>query len=336
MNAADPMDLGEMQPDVAYEYESMIPVMGYYTPVESGLMRCYSTGEEISVYSDAAHQNEMISEQSFYSAEGEKVRLYSVTQGQTVYFYNAFPVAGGTFRFSVRKEQIKLGVMDPSPDHGMLSISSKYRAEIVFNVAVKCSKCKLEANGMSAEINPDVVDSYITVNWFSTLRQWYRDGKIKEGDELTLTVTGIRDAYDSSNRPDFGDGPGKLVVKYKMAGRPAELVREIGTPNSGVYDFLSYYLPGSENGLVSLVFSEAIDPACRPLAEIQYGDQDNIEAGMYIEYPPVKISDNTVTVDLQGVPRFPDEMVPSLPAQSTINLILSKIKIFDGQNFKCN
>ena len=330
VNAAAPVDLGEMQPDVVYEYQSMVPVMGYYTPTESGVMRCYSTGEEISVYQDADHKNEIVSSNSFYSAVGEKVRVYSVTGGETVYFYNALPIAGGTFRFSVGKEAIELGTVDPSTDD-ILSISTAYRAEIAFNVAVKCSKCTIEINGESAELTPDVSDSYVTVNWFNTLRQWYRDGKINEGDVLTLTLTGIRDEYDSSNRPDFGDGVGKLVLKYTMAGRPAELVSATGTPDSGVSDFMSYYLPGSDQGIVSLVFSEDLDPECHPIAEIQYGDPDNIEAGMYIEYPPVAVNGNTLTVDLQGVTRFPDEMVPGLPAQSTIALIVSNIKSADGQ-----
>lgn len=330
VNAADPMDFGEMQPEVVYDYELLVPVMGYYTPVESGVLKTYCTGDEFGLYKDAAHQDEVFSQQSFYTAAGEKARVYPVTQGETVYFYNPAPVAEGKFRFSVEKEQIELGLATPSTDD-VLSISTAYRVELAFNVAVKCTKCTLEINGESAEMTPEVVDSYITVNWFNTLRNWYREGKISEGDVLTLTITGLRDAYNSSNRPDFGDGPGKLVLKYKMAARPLELVSETGTPASGVFDFLSYYLPGSDNGLVSLVFSGDLDPDCHPVAEILYGDQNNIEAGMYTEYPPLKIEGNTLTVDLQGVKRFPDEMVPGLTPQSSIALTISKIKGADGQ-----
>ncbi|MDE5841074.1 MAG: hypothetical protein K2H49_09160 [Muribaculaceae bacterium] len=331
MNAAEPVDWGEMQPDVEYRYEMFVPVSGYYTPKESGVLKGYSTGEEISVYKDAAHQEEIISELSFYTSSGEKGRVYPVTKGETVYFYNPVPIAGGVFRFAVGKEEIRLGNVDPSPEIPLLSLSTAYRAEIPFNMAVKCTNSKLEINGMSVALTPEVVESYVTINWFGILRQWYREDKIKEGDILTLTLTGIRDAYDSSNRPDFGDGLGKLVLKYKMAARPAELVREIGTPNSGVFDFLSYYMPGSDKGLVSLVFSDELDPGCRPVAEIEYGDPDNIEAGMYHERVPVTVADRTVTVDLQGVTRFPEEMVPGLPVQNSISLVVSDIRSADGQ-----
>lgn len=329
-NAAPVIDLGEMQPEVVYDYELLVPVMGYYTPVESGILKSYCTGDEIGVFKDADHKNEIFSQQSFYTASGEKARVYSVEKGETVYFYNPAPIAEGKFRFVVDKEQIELGDVSPSTDYP-LSISSSYMAELAFNLSVKCSKCKLEINGESADLTPLVLDSYITINWFNTLRQWYRDGKINEGDILTLTLTGIRDEYDSSNRPDFGDGPGKLVLKYKMAAKPLELIREIGTPNSGVSDFLSYYLPGSEKGIVSLVFSGDLDPVGHPVAEILYGDPDNIEAGMYTEHPAVKVEGNTLSVDLQGVKRFPDEMIPGLPPQSNITLTVSGIKSPDGQ-----
>ncbi|MDE7350910.1 MAG: hypothetical protein K2N25_07570 [Muribaculaceae bacterium] len=330
VNAAQILDFGEMQPESVYDYELLVPVMGYYTPVESGILKSYCTGDEIGVYKDASHQEELFSQQSFYTASGEKARVYAVNKGETVYFYNPAPVAEGKFRFVVEKEQIELGDVDPSPDN-VLSISSSYGAELAFNVSVKISKCKLEINGVSAEITPLVVDSRVTVNWFNTLRQWYRDGKINEGDILTMTLTGIRDEYDASNRPDFGDGPGKLILKYKMAGRPLELIRETGTPGSGAYDFLSYYLPGSDMGLVTLIFSGDLDPDCHPVAEIQYGDQDNIEAGMYKENPPVTVDRNMVTVNLQGVKRFPEEMVPGLAPLSSIALIISRIKGPDGQ-----
>ncbi|MDE6511335.1 MAG: hypothetical protein K2L00_04475, partial [Muribaculaceae bacterium] len=57
----------------------------------------------------------------------------------------------------------------------------------------------------------------------------------------------------------------------------------------------------------------------------------NVEAGMYKEYPPVTVDRNIVTVNLQGVKRFPDEMVPGLAPQSSIALIISRIKSPDGQ-----
>lgn len=329
--AQNSIDWGEMVPEQVYEYNAMTPAQGYYTPTETGVMRCYSTGDVIHVYADEAHENIIDYEQDFYGADGEKVRVYSVEAGKTLYFYNAFPMDSGSFRFAVGSEPITLLEAAPSPEVIPLSISVNYRASYIFSIPVKVSKCVLSVGEESVEITPEIIDSTVVLNWFATLRQWYREGKIAEGDILTVTLTGIRDITDSQNRPDFGDGLGKLVLNYTMAGAPAELIRQSGTPDSGVTEMKTYYLPEGEEGIVKLTFSSDIDPDCGAFAEIQYGDQDNIDLGLYIENPPLSIEGATVSVDLRGVTRFPEEMVPGLTPQPNIGLRVSGIKTLDGQ-----
>ncbi len=329
--AANTLDWGELKPEVVYNYEAMTPVMGSYTPAESGIIRCYSTGDQIAPYKDASHEIPYEANESFYGASGVKVRIYSVNAGETMYFYNAFPLDGGTFRISVGDEEIKLVDVSPAAGDNIVSLSTNYSATISFNIPIKCTKCKLSVNDVSAEVPSVVNNSYITINWFNTLYKWYEEGKIKAGDVLTLTVTGIRDVNNSSNRPDFGGGEDKLILNFTMAGKPAELVWESGTPNSGVPDFLTYYLPGSDQGIVTLTFSQDIDTRTLPIAELSYGDRDNIELGMYIDTPPVTVEGKSVIVNLQGVTRFPEEMVPGLPAQKYIDLKVYGIKSADGQ-----
>lgn len=325
------IDWGEVIPGEVYPYESMKPVQGYYTPTESGPMRCYIAGDVVHVYEDPEHKSIIQHSNQYYGSSGEKVMSYTVEEGKTVYFYNAFPMDSGTFRFVVGKEEITLKDVLPSNGAPSLSLSSNYRASITFNIPVKCSKCVLAVNGESIEMTPEIIDATIVLNWFATLRQLYREEKIKAGDELTVTITGIRDVNDSSNRPDFGDGLGKLVLRYTMAGAPAELIRQSGTPDSGVSDMKTYYLPGGEEGLVKLTFSSDLDPNCHPEAELQYGDQDNIELGMYFEKLPVSIEGATLTADLRGVRRSPEEMVPGLAPLPTIGLRITGIKSADGQ-----
>lgn len=325
------VDWGEVVPGEVYSYKYMTPVQGYYTPQESGTMRCYIAGDVVHVYEDAAHESIIQHSNQYYGSSGEKVLTYTVEKGKTVYFYNAFPMDSGTFSFAVGKEEITLQDVSPSVKTPYLSISSNYRASITFNIPVKCTKCVLAVNGESFEITPEIFDASIVLNWFATLRQLYREGKISAGDVLTITITGIRDVNDSLNRPDFGDGSGKLVLSYTMAGAPAELIRRSGTPDSGVSEMKTYYLPDSDEGLVKLTFSSDLDPNCRPEAELQYGDQDNIELGMYFERLPVSIEGATLTVDLRGVRRSPDEMVPGLDPLPTIALRVSNIKSADGQ-----
>ena len=330
-NAANTLDWGEIQPNVVYNYDSMVPVMGTFTSTQTGTIRCYNSGSVIAPYEEAAHENPIMSANDFYGANGEKVRVYNVTEGQTLYFYNVMPLDGGSFRIATGDEEVVLSRAIPAAGDTPVSLSTNYDVSLSFTIPVKCTKATIEVNGEKAELTPYVSNTYITINWFNTVRQWYREGKIKAGDTLTLTVTGIRDAGNSANRPDFGNGVGKLILNYKMAGKPAELVWEKGTPVSGVSDFLSYYLPGGDEGIVSYTFSEDLDPQCHPKAEISYGDPDNIEMGMYKEYPPVTVEGKTVSINLQGVKRFPEEMLPGLPAQKFIDLTVSGIKSADGQ-----
>ncbi|MDE6697719.1 MAG: hypothetical protein K2K25_12640, partial [Muribaculaceae bacterium] len=177
-NAANSIDFGEMQPNATYEYQSMVPVMGYYTPTKTGKIVCYSTGEEITPYEDEGHANAMISTNSYYGASGEKVRTYDVTEGETIYFYLAFPLEGGNFRFTVDNEMLTLSYVDPPVGETPVSIATDYSATIAFSIPVKYTKCTLNVNDTSIEMTAQVSNSYIIVDWFNTLRKLYREGKI--------------------------------------------------------------------------------------------------------------------------------------------------------------
>ena len=330
--AADSTDLGAIEPDVTYSYDAMAPVEAVFTPAESGILRSYSTGDMIHAYSDPGHEQPVEAVDFYNGAAGEKVQVYEVVGGHTLYFYNAFPLNSGTFRISTGKEKVLLSRVTPAPEQGTLSLGVDYDLTVIFNIPVKCTRCRLEAGGESVEVPVKTFASSLSVAWSGRLMQWYRDGIMKEGDELTVTFTGIRDVNDSANRPDFGDGIGKLVLRYTVAGKPAELKEEINTPAAGMTDFMTYYLPGGQDGLVTLVFDTPLDTSWMPKAEISYGDIDNIEKGMYIENPPVSVADNAVTVDLRGVSRLPEEMIPGLPAQENIYLRISDIRSADSQN----
>lgn len=330
-SASDVVDFGEIVPGEIYEYSDRTPVKGVFTSAENCVLRCYSSGDVIAPYKEESHENPVEPSEAFYGPSGEKVRIYSISAGETFYFYNGFPIDAGTFRLENTKEAIELSGTVPAAGAGNLSLSENYRLTLFFNVQVKVSKVKLEAGSMSEEIPVQINASTVTVSWYDTLLEWYRSGVISEGDELTVTLTGIRDEYDSSNRPDFGDGIGKLVLKFTMAGKPAELVEEVNTPESGMPDFLTYYMPGSEDGLVSLIFDKELDSGCNPVVQLQYGDVENLDFGIYTENLPYRIEDNMITVDLQGVSRLPEQMIPGLPEQKSIYLTISQIKTIDGQ-----
>ena len=81
------------------------------------------------------------------------------------------------------------------------------------------------------------------------LYKWLKEGNVKAGDEVVLTVTGLCNANDES---DKYNGNGVLTVKYIAGALPAELVSVANSPEE--MNFLSYYLPTDERGVVTLTF----------------------------------------------------------------------------------
>lgn len=330
--AAQPIDFGEITPDTEYAYEALTPAGGRFTPTETQVIKTYATGDMLHAYSDAAHTQEIPANRFYFGANGEKVQVYSGTAQQTIYFYNDLPLDGGIFRLAAGSEPITLCQAYPSPDDGVMSLSDNYRLELIFNTPVKCTKCKLEAGDRSLELTPDIYNATVSINWYGIIMQWYEEGVLSEGSDLTMTITGIRDDNDSTNRPDFGDGLGKLILRYKTAAKPSSLVSEHGTPASGTPAMLTYYLPTGDDGLVTLTFDRALDASRLPKAQLQYGDIDNQDFGMYIESLPVIIEGPTLKVDLRGVSRLPGEMVPGLPEQKYIYMQVTDIRSVDGQH----
>ncbi len=102
VNAAETNDWGELQPDVVYTYDAMVPVQGVFNPSESGVIRCYCTGDLISPYLEPTHDTPIQPTKYYYGADGVKVRIYEVTAGEPLYFYDFCPLDAGTFRIWTR------------------------------------------------------------------------------------------------------------------------------------------------------------------------------------------------------------------------------------------
>lgn len=325
-------DWGEMASGEIYEYEALDPIGGHFTSQTSGNIRCYSSGDVIHAYSDAEHTSPIESLQNYYGPNGENVRLYPAERNQTIYFYNNCPLSGGSFRFEDKKETIILADANPMPSEAALSLSTNYRLSLTFNIPVKASKCKIKVAEEEAELPISAAASTLSISWLNTLMEWYQKGAIGAEDELSVTLTGIRDEFDSSNRPDFGDGLGKLILRYRLAEKPAMLISQENTPESGCPDMMSYYLPDSREGVVRLTFDRALMQNCGATATLTYGDPDNIDTQLYTEDLPLTITDCTAEIDLRGKTRFPEEMVPGLPPQNSIFLRVGGLKSSDGQS----
>lgn len=332
INAATVNDLGELESGAEYTYSAMEPVSATFTVPKSGLLRTYASGDMIYAFTDEEHNDYLEDLEFYWGPNGTKAHVYEVKEGEKIYFHNNFPMDGGTFKIMFGDQPIEISNVYPAAGtEGLTSVSANMQIEVNFNMPVEYTKFTLEAEGQSTQLAADARNTSISANWYSTIMNWYRSGVLKEGSELTVTITGVRDKYNSNNRPNFGDGAGKVVLKYKMAAKPAEVTMEIGTPMTGTYDFLSYWSPESEAGQVILGFDRDLDPACEPEVVIEYGDRESENFDLYLENPPYTIEGGTITVDLRGKSRLSQEMVPGLAKLSFINLRITGILSVDGQ-----
>ena len=123
------------------------------------------------------------------------------------------------------------------------------------------------------------------------LYKWLKEGNVKAGDEVVLTVTGLCNANDEN---DKYNGNGVLTVKYIAGALPAELVSVTNSPED--MNFCLITAPTDEKGWL-LTFNRSMgEDAHGKIILWRYR-----EGSMSIpESLPVKVKDTQLIVDLRG------------------------------------
>lgn len=312
--AADTVDLGELQNGVAKEYPGgFSTVTARFTVPEDGPMRVVCTGTELNAYgsSDYDEESALAFEHSY--VDGKSMRTYQCKAGDVVYFYNGFVMDAGTI--TVTCGDVKLSVLsfipsdnpdDPTYYGGSYSISRDYRVTFNFNLPVEIAGGRMSVGTTTQELSVSQASTIAEVEVSAGLMQWYKSGLLKKGDTVRVELYGVHEKGKEANKVN---GDGVAYIDYVMAGQPLELVSTVNTPLSGVDNILSYYEPGNPAALLTLTFSGDLDAAKTPWGEVTYGD---LEAGMYNERLEGSVSGATVTYDLAGKLRRPQDMLPLL------------------------
>lgn len=335
--AAETTDLGELKNGVATEYPGGFGVVqATFTVPEDGPVRVTCTGTELYGYTapEYVQANEWAYEHSYVN--GRPMRVYEAKKGDTIYFYNGFVMDAGTITVTSGDVELEMLYTDPSTDPespyyygGFYSVSTDYRVHFAFNLPIEIGDARMTVNGAALNLSPDVATTTVEVNVASTLMSLYKSGSLKKGDTVHIELTGVHEKGNADNK--LG-GTGVAAVDFVMAAEPVQLVSTKNTPDSGTADMLSYYMPGNPASLVQLVFSGDLDADRTPVACLSYGDLDNIDAGMYYENITGQVEGNTVTFDLAGKLRRPQDMLPLLTTPlDYINMSCSGVYGADGQ-----
>lgn len=340
-------DLGVLVPGETYSYPGYSTVIGEYTPSVTGPVKVEFSTPPIALYSSAAHDEaSQVDGTHSYGGNGQIMSYAQLEAGHTYYFYSSFTMNAGNMVIHEGTSELKLMGTKPSLDDpedptyfgGRFTVSENYSFTVRFNFPVKVGNVLLLAPDQSVRdyVNATPTGTSVQCDVASTLMQFYRQGAIKEGDEVTLRMLQVRDASDENNL--FGDN-GRVEIKIPVAAKPAELVKIIGAKTGSNNTINSYYFPGDENGIIQFVFDTPLSTEKTSTASIVYGNTDNLEVGVYSETIEGVANGETASFDFTGRLRRPIDMLPlSTPETQPEQMFVSFGNLYtaDGQRVFTN
>lgn len=337
---AEIVDLGVLEPDVTYDVPIYKEVKASYTPSVTGPVKILWTCSPMTLYSSPDLSEKSIVDGSHsYTDGGQLISYASLEGGHTYYLHTQMSLMAGTLVIREGDTKIELVRTDPCIDpsdpnfyNDKFSVSKNYRINLSFNYPVTVGNCFLIAGSERQSITPVVSNATVSFDVNDIIMSFYNRDLIKEGDSMTLRVLQIKDATNSDNKYNEN---GKLEIDFKMAAKPAELVETRGFSTKVTNNpFNSYYVEGDENGNMTLVFDRNIDAAKAPVAQLAYGNPDNLELGVYRENVMGDVDGTTVSFDFSGKLRRRIDMLPGAEVSQLPNdLYISYSNIFseDGQ-----
>lgn len=338
--AAETVDLGALQPDVTYHFPDMCVINASYTPTKSGPVRFLWSVAPIPLYSEAGHPEESyVDGDHAYTANGQLISYSYLEEGHTYYIYTAFNLNATDLLISEGEAELKLEGSTPSldpdaPDYygGKFSASQYYRIDLDFNYPVSVGNCLLIGGDESYPLSPIINNATVSFDVYEPVMNLYNEGFIKEGDTMTLRLLKVADA----NNPDVKYGTnGRLELDFVMADKPAELKETKGYSAKSTSNPLnSFYLPGDSAGVMQLIFDKNISTDCNPVANIAYGNTDNLDLGVYRETINGVVDGNVVSFDFTNKLRRRIDMIPGAESSDLpFDLFVSYSGIYtpDGQ-----
>ncbi|MDE5808064.1 MAG: hypothetical protein K2H76_08090 [Muribaculaceae bacterium] len=315
---AETVDLGALEPGKEYSWPQYATVTGTYTPSVTGPVKFEFSTSTVPLYSSPDHnEDSIVSGEHSYSERGKVMTYKELQGGKTYYLYAPQVLDASTLIIYEGTQEIKListaPSIDPeSPDYygGKLSASSTYEVTVNFNFPVTFGNTFLVApDNTRLPITAKSSEASIACDIAPAMMDFYHDGKIKEGDEVTLRILQVVDATDKDNKYNKN---GRCDIKFTVAAKPLELLNIVGAKYNSVENvFNSYYLPGDEEALIKFVFDAPLSNDRKATASIEYGASDNIEVGVYRESIEAAHEDATAIFDFSGKLRRPIDMLPA-------------------------
>lgn len=320
-----------LENDSSYEIEMFHDYRYIYEATDDGELKLVAPAAVNLCSDDENFSNPQALRPGGYEDDGRSYSMVTVRAGETYYFSMSSGVGSGTLSVFFTKGVAPLTLVMATPLAGSaLEVSMGEKVDFQFNRNVALAdggKCTLSAANESAEVTPRISNDYLSVPYRDTLYDWLKNGKVKAGDSITFTVTGLQNADDEN---DKYNGDGTFTIKYAAGKVPAELVEMSPKPGEG-RKFLSYYLEGNEDGLFVLSFTKRVENG---RVRLSYGNDVEALYTEELDNEKVKVTgDGKLVLDFSGKLRTPEVMLPDFTGEeypTTIVLTVFDVKDIDG------
>lgn len=327
-------DHGALELGKTYEFDAYSSVSGYYTAQSEGLLKVtHSGGEFIPVYSDEAHQNEIMCERN-YDADGHIYYELPVKSGETYYFYNNFLMTKGTFTLSMIGAEDALELVSVTPKDGStFTVAGEPQVTFSFSTGIKIDNVEIVYGDNAQRISSRVAGVNVTIFPKADIYALMKKGSIKAGDQFKLRLTNVRMAGNESIK--YGTD-GTCEVTYICAAKPVEVVATSGLLAPG-NEFKSFWNKGDENGILRIEFDGELQvpdsKATEQVAQLSYGDFEAED--YYSEKVPYTVEGNVLLCDFTGKMRLPSTMLQSGKEYENMVIKVTGVRGADG-NFAYN
>lgn len=330
-HAADVIDLGVLETNKGYDIDSKALYKGSFTAPEEGTLVVQSSNYDLlQPYNDEGLTDRINYTFLRDNNTGHGSYKLKLTKGQTIWLaYNGLNKATNTLTFG-DDAAAKMALNEVLPAAGSTVMCTNTRQiAFRFNNPVACSRVEFINGNYTKRLDAQISKSSILLDIKETFYKFMKENNLKEGDEFTIRLSGVRSADDAEN---ILGTDGVIETKFICGKKPVALLSEGNFSND--HKFLSFWPTGTPDGIFTLQFDGDLQvptaEGYNTTAQLTYGDMSTEATERYMEKLNIKIEGSKLTIDLTGKDRTPYKMLGSNALYDNILFAISHVRDANG------
>ena len=330
-HAADVIDLGVLETNKGYAIDSKALYKGCFTAPEEGTLVVQSSNYDLlQPYNDEGLTDRINYTFLRDNNTGHGSYKLKLTKGQTIWLaYNGLNKATNTLTFG-DDAAAKMALNEVLPAAGSTVMCTNTRQiAFRFNNPVACSRVEFINGNYTKRLDAQMSKSSILLDIKETFYKFMKENNLKEGDEFTIRLSGVRSAEDAEN---ILGTDGVIETKFICGKKPVAILSEGNFSND--HKFLSFWPTGTPDGIFTLQFDGDLQvptaEGYNTTAQLTYGDMSTEAAERYMENLNIKIEGSKLTIDLTGKDRTPYKMLGSNALYDNILFAISHVRDANG------